>query len=56
MAQEAGLVYRYPFTWANLEDFAALVAAAEREACIRVCDEIQLFGVDECIDAYPSEG
>ena len=39
MAKDSGLVYGYPFTWANLEAFAALVAAAEREACAKVCDE-----------------
>ena len=38
MAQDAGLVYGYPFTWKNLEDFAALVAAKEREACAKECE------------------
>ena len=31
MAREAGLVLGYPFTWENLERFAALVAAAEQK-------------------------
>ena len=41
MAQEAGgAIYEvdWCFEIENLERFAALVAAAEREACARVCD------------------
>ncbi len=45
MAREAGLVsktYKYDSTdeaeWKDLERFAALVAAAEREACAKVCE------------------
>lgn len=34
-----------------LEKFAALVAAAEREACIRDCDSVDLVGADDCIAA-----
>lgn len=33
----------------ELERFAALVAAAEREACAKVCDEL-----DAQVDKYPS--
>ena len=36
MAREAGLPAGYDD---QLEDFAALVAAAERKACAKVCDE-----------------
>ena len=51
MAREAGFTNPKKFTttdanlqgilsdfWENLERFAALVAAAEREACAKVCD------------------
>jgi hypothetical protein len=40
MAQEAHLVM-YDYDHPSLERFAALVAAAEREACAKVCDELQ---------------
>jgi len=30
----------------ELERFAALVAAAEREACAKVCDEVGMLGRD----------
>ncbi len=36
MAREAGLFYDGP---KELEKFAALVAAAEREACAKVCED-----------------
>ena len=36
MAKEAGL----EFVTDNLEEFSNLVAAAEREACAKVCEEI----------------
>ena len=54
MAHEAGMVLRSPFTLAHMRDFAALVAAAEREACAKVCEEQQVgfpsyFEVDERI-------
>ena len=50
MAREAGaitgLIGRWVFEDAEqLERFAALVAAAEREACAKVCEE-------ECSDPY----
>ena len=38
MAREAGLPSSELYH-GNLERFAALVAAAEREACAKVCDE-----------------
>lgn len=46
MAREAGLVragdgWTEPHRWglAEIEAFAALVAAAEREACAKVCED-----------------
>jgi hypothetical protein len=38
MAQKAHLVM-YDYDHPSLERFAALVAAAEREACAKVCEE-----------------
>ena len=54
MAQEAGYVYHVSggtgtyvqFYWDQLERFANLVAAAEREACAKVAEEWQL-GIDD---------
>ena len=40
----------------ELERFAALVAAAEREACIRDCDSVDLVGADDCIAAIRARG
>jgi hypothetical protein len=47
MAREAGLlphpeniVYQDPMFEGRIKTFAALVAAAEREACAKVCDDI----------------
>lgn len=42
MAQEAGFeqIADAPYWHPYFERFAALVAAAEREACAKVCDEI----------------
>jgi hypothetical protein len=42
MAREAHLVM-YDYDHPSLERFAALVAAAEREACAKVCDKFN-FG------------
>jgi hypothetical protein len=42
MAREAGLSKPWdqePVEWKTLERFANLVAAAEREACAKVCDK-----------------
>lgn len=43
---------------ADLERFAALVAAAEREACVRICCEHWLNGGNamECADAIRARG
>jgi hypothetical protein len=43
LAREAGFagwLAETPFVTASFERFAALVAAAEREACAEVCDRI----------------
>ena len=40
----------------ELERFAALVAEAEREACIRDCDSVDLVGADDCIAAIRARG
>jgi hypothetical protein len=49
LAKEAGLGFAItipPFI-PDLERFAALVAAAEREACEKACDEVGMLGRDE---------
>jgi hypothetical protein len=66
MAREAGLApicsacdepdvsYAYEDWDEELEKFAAIVAAAEREACAKVCDDREranLYGVKECAAA-----
>jgi hypothetical protein len=52
MAREAGIgpVYGYE----SIERFAALVAAVERNACAKVCEDREranLYGVKECAAA-----
>jgi len=47
MAREAGLMVETSDEWDvwqpdNLESFASLVAAAEREECAKVCDDLVL--------------
>lgn len=52
MAQEAGLIdFRDAYSAQHvsdfvdsLEPFAALVAAAEREACAQICDDVSVRG------------
>jgi len=39
MAREAGFSVAWPETVPNFERFAALVAAAEREACAKVAED-----------------
>ena len=49
----------YAFTHKDLEHFAALVAAAEREACAKVCDVIDDGREDlsaECAEAIRARG
>ena len=41
MAREAGIATKSNWTEQELERFAQLVAAAEREACAKVCEELQ---------------
>ena len=41
MAREAGMYQDLNVSWSqSIQNFAALVAAAEREACAKVCDEL----------------
>ena len=40
LAREAGFSVTWPETVPNFERFAALVAAAEREACAEICDRL----------------
>ncbi len=50
LAQESGLedgLYPYGALWESIEQFAVLVAAAEREACEKACDEVGMLGRDE---------
>ncbi len=39
----------WSLTYDELEAFAALVAAAERESCAKMCEDLDHFGAD-CID------
>ena len=59
MAREAGPLTQGPFD-AWCKRFAALVAAAEREACAKVCDEFQARDVGmqpaECAGAIRARG
>ena len=66
MAREAGLMEQMPAeddlpaVWLTstpeLERFAALVAASERDACIKACDSVDLIGADDCIAAIRERG
>ena len=66
MAQEAGYVYHVSggtgtyvqFYWDQLEHFANLVAAAERETCAVMINILQKSGVDgqHLIDAIRERG
>jgi hypothetical protein len=66
MAREAGFVaygedageYRIPTPafYGRLERFAALVAAAEREACAKVCDGWLHADGDQCAAAIRARG
>lgn len=64
MAREAGDADKvdawhngfWTLTQEELEKFAALVAAAEREACIRDCDSVDVVGADDCIAAIRARG
>ena len=62
MAREAGfrdttsLIVALSVSWEQVEQFAALVAAAEREACAKVCEEVE-SRAEELWDkfAYPED-
>ncbi len=67
MAREAGMEYHEaveemhsPMTdgvWLeDLEDFAALVAAAEREACAKVCEEPGWNAANWCAQQIRARG
>jgi hypothetical protein len=60
LAQEASSESDYDFpNISALERFAALVAAAEREECAKVCDEREranLYGFKECAAAIRARG
>ena len=53
MAREAGFrdtttpVVALGVSWEQVQRFAALVAAAEREACAKVCDAVQKKNEDD---------
>jgi|DEB19_MinimDraft_3_1074340.scaffolds.fasta_scaffold11989_5 hypothetical protein len=62
MAREAGLSndfgrFGYPYL-PELERFAKLVAAAEREACAKVCEQLYAdgFGINCCAAAIRARG
>ena len=42
MAREAGIAHAAGIYMEHLERFAALVAAHEREACAKVCEEVDV--------------
>jgi len=62
MAREAGLPLAWVseegvLRWSELERFAALVVAAEREACAKVCeDKNTLLAWPTCADAIRARG
>ena len=62
MAREAEIGDSHGYIIANelahLERFAALVAAAEREACAKVCDELRgiNWGPEQCAIAIRARG
>ena len=59
MARQAGMSIRSNWAEQELEAFAKLVAAKEREACAKVCDSFcqsWLEGAEECADAIRARG
>jgi hypothetical protein len=58
LAREADLQPYYDSQAIAIERFANLVAAAEREACAKVCDELQQQWrpAGECADAIRARG
>jgi hypothetical protein len=55
MAREAHLVM-YDYDHPSLERFAALVAAAEREACAKVCEDSVEYAGDTLANAIRARG
>ena len=55
MAREAGWTIG-PATLSGLERFAALVAAAEREACAKVCEDSVEYAGDTIAAAIRARG
>jgi hypothetical protein len=59
MARKAGIA-KYGLGWTcwegQLEAFAALVAAAEREACAKVCETFYNHEAKDCADAIRARG
>ena len=51
MAREAGL-FTHKEVQPELLAFAALIATAEREACAKVCDELDVNYVEKRLIAY----
>lgn len=56
MAREAGLQPYYDEQETDIEAFAALVAAAEREACAKVCEAQGEYGDEQYADAIRARG
>ena len=46
MAQKAGFVWLGEYH-SNLEDFAKLVAQHEREACAKLCEDLDAWNMDD---------
>ena len=58
MARECGLTINDSIMY-GVEHFAALVAAAEREACARVCDEVDrryINQAEKCAERIRARG
>jgi len=53
MAREAGFNFGHPFGIKELEAFAALVAAAEREACAKLV--VGLFDPEDAVAEFIAE-
>lgn len=56
MAREAGYISAQFTAPSTLERFAALVAAAEREACAKVCDDMVLYTGYDCAEVIRARG
>ena len=60
MAREAGIAHAAGIYMEHLERFAALVAAHEREACAKVCEQVgqdwNYHGIAAAIRARGSNG